>query len=38
MDTRKRQVLGMIEEIHGRIKYLKRKGKSRECKRSNRRI
>ena len=31
MDTRKRQVLGMIEEVHGRVRHLERKEKSKKC-------
>ena len=37
-DMRKRQVLGILEEIYGRVRYLGRKGKSRECKKSSQRV
>ena len=37
-DIKKRQVLGIMKGIYSRIRYLGRKEKSRECKRSNRRI
>jgi len=38
VDKRKRQVLGEIEGIHGRVRYLGGKRELRKCKRSSERI
>ena len=35
---RKRQILGMLKGIHGRVRYLGRKRKFGKCKRSDQRI
>jgi len=38
VDKRKRQVLGKIERIHGRVRYLGGKRELRKCEKDSRRI